>query len=79
MTDYIKREDAINKFIKMSAGNVLDDHVLALKEIQAADVVEVVRCKDCKYYEDGLCANIDFLTVKPEDFCSYAEGIENGG
>ena len=37
---------------------------------------EVVRCKDCKYYEpDGVCANINFLSVKPNDYCSYAERI----
>lgn len=42
-------------------------------------VVEVVRCKDCKYYEpNGVCANINFLSVKPNDFCSYAERTEAG-
>ena len=45
-----------------------------------ADVVEVVRCKDCKYYEitfgnNGVCANINFLSVRPNDYCSYAEKI----
>ena len=44
-----------------------------------ADVVEVVMCKDCKYYEpNGVCANINFLSVSPNDYCSYAERTEAG-
>ena len=43
---------------------------------QTGDVVAVVRCKDCKYYENGVCANINFLAVQPDDYCSYAEKIE---
>ena len=43
------------------------------------DVVEVVRCKDCKRYsQSGLC-NL-YLSVshemKPDDFCSYGERRE---
>lgn len=48
------------------------DHV----KIKGCEYVrDLIRCEDCKYYEDGLCANIDFLTVKPDDFCSYAEEL----
>lgn len=47
-----------------------------------ADVVEVVRCKDCKYYrqneyspdEDMMCMCwCDWLPTDPDDFCSYGE------
>ena len=43
-------------------------------------VGELVRCQDCKYYEQndygsGVCANTNFLAVKSNDFCSYAEKI----
>jgi len=45
-----------------------------------ADVVEVVRCKDCKHYEIGksytpYCNNVMnlFEEMKPTDFCSYGE------
>ena len=48
-------------------------------EQPAADVVEVVRCKDCEYWENGknrtpYCCNIDGLN-EPDanDFCSYGE------
>lgn len=47
-----------------------------------ADVVEVVRCKDCKHYDMGVCLKIysdgnvhsvAWQKRKPEDFCSYGE------
>ena len=47
-----------------------------------ADVVEVVRCKDCKHHrtlKDGgvQCERIDgLLMTKPNDYCSYGERRE---
>ena len=41
------------------------------------DIVEVVRCKDCKYHEDleagGVkCGRIEgLLMIFPNDYCSY--------
>ena len=51
------------------------------RQQKTIDVVEVVRCKDCKFYEiypngaNGDCINqIDaFNTFYPNDFCSYGE------
>ena len=52
----------------------------ALREVATApnaDVVEVVRCKNCRYYEaddDTWCVFHDAHWVKHEnDFCSYGE------
>ena len=55
-----------------------------------ADVVEVVRCKDCKYmchYTDGhlecrLLSDLKpipttYCTMKADDFCSYGERRED--
>ena len=39
----------------------------------ASDVVEVVRCKDCKHWRGGDCFRIEL--TKPSDFCSYGERI----
>lgn len=50
----------------------------------AADVVEAVRCKDCKHYyeNDAICLKIysdgnvsanAWQERKPDDFCSYGE------
>ena len=73
MTDYISRQAAIEAVAWWKISPIV------LSPIPAADVVEVVRCKDCKYYEpNGVCANINFLSVNPNDFCSYAERTEAG-
>ena len=41
------------------------------------DVVQVIRCKDCKYYEDvapiGCCGAWDAKAVYPDDYCSDGE------
>jgi hypothetical protein len=43
----------------------------------AADVVEVVRCKDCKYYGTSGCAMDTYaFDVVEEGFCSYVERKE---
>ena len=56
-----------------------------------ADVIEVVRCKDCKYmchYTDGhlecrLLSDLKpipttYCTMNADDFCSYGERREDG-
>ena len=54
--------------------------VSMLMEIaEAPTEVELVRCKDCKYfYEDiGICDNTDALVYPTADgFCSYGERKE---
>ena len=48
-----------------------------------ADVVEVVRCKDCKYcLTDDYTMYCERATgldqILPDDYCSYGERSENG-
>ena len=49
---------------------------------RTVDAVEVVRCKDCKHYDLGVCLKIysngnahpeAWQPRRPEDFCSYGE------
>lgn len=54
-----------------------------LIQAPAADVVEVVRCKDCKYWEKGkdyepYCNHWGNMMTetKEDDFCSYGERKE---
>mgnify|MGYP004651717861 CR=1 FL=1 len=51
----------------------------------AVDAVPVVRCKDCKHYELGVCLKIytdgnvhaeAWQVRRPDDFCSYGERKE---
>ena len=86
MAEYIKRTDAVKIAEKygLTNGSVLGRHTgLAdciardISELPAADVVEVVRCKDCKYF--GLndenvpyCLNPFGLDdPEPNGFCNY--------
>ena len=78
MTDYIKRTDAVKIAEKygLANGSVLGRHTgLAdciardISELPAADVAEVVRCKDCIFRIEGRCFSRTSL-VEPDDFCS---------
>lgn len=46
-----------------------------LQDAPRIDAVPVVRCKDCKHCEDGICWNNHGLssTVSDMDFCSNGE------
>lgn len=87
MSDYIKREDAIRQIVKTSAQNELDIHAIGtviyiLFEMDSADVVEVVRCKDCEYgqsynmFGSRYCIKHNDVAVKDNDFCSFGERRE---
>ena len=58
-----------------SHGNV---HYEDLKNLPTADVVEVVRCKDCKWYvDDGMyCAN-DIIVQFDHFYCYNGERKED--
>ena len=49
----------------------------------AADVVEVVRCKDCKFlmFSDcyGECSKANMGVVSPDDFCCRGERRTDNG
>lgn len=95
MNDYIKREDAI-KNIKPMVGIWADDgrfyvdyqRVLdIINNEPSADVVEVVRCRDCEHWECnpgtdryGSCKKVaydDFeVVMEGDDFCSYGKRKE---
>ena len=58
-----------------------------LKEFEkpVADVVPVVRCRDCKHYDGDFCNNDQwwnddsYITVDDDDFCSYGERKDQNG
>ena len=75
MADYIKREDAIRACISPF-------DMERIEIIPAADVVEVVRCKDCEYADflvesdpTCICTRIGEHCAKREKdfFCAYGE------
>jgi len=85
-TDYIKREDAIRAVVNAKTGKhkVVDgtrqvtDCMRRIKDIPSADVVKVVRCKDClhgSWCEDVLWCNITDEPMTENDFCSKGDRI----
>ena len=86
MNDYIKREDAerLLRYYFLSALTE-DERVDELNRIPSADVIKVVRCKECKYlkpftsqygagqYCECPCSFGGQGIKKPDDYCSYGE------
>lgn len=100
MAEYIEREKAIAicqshyehclKMHDFSGDSVAYDIRSNIQGLPTADVVEVVRCKDCQSYSDfdtTKCKRLEFhfcdkfgIITKESDFCSYGkrkEGAEN--
>lgn len=89
MDEYIKREALIAEFKRLKLGEnsfierVFADGIYAIiEQFPAADVVPVVRCKDCIHYDLGVCLKIysdgnaqkdSWQSRNPNDFCSYGE------
>lgn len=78
---YISCEAALMKLMQdgCSAKNLQ-----SISDMPAADVAEVVRCKDCEYVRPTInvhtgeqagiwCALHDILNVSPDDYCSRGE------
>lgn len=42
-----------------------------VRDFPAAEVVPVVRCKDCEFWDFGDCYRLELS--RPDDFCSYGE------
>lgn len=92
--DYIRREAALFALRKaerggsMTALTRLERAYAEIREMPAADVAEVVRCKDCKWFADNNggewygCKMFHVVRItpedapKPDDFCSYGERRE---
>ena len=101
MTEYIEREaisEEIRKYYYKNPPNFsygegfdrgLDRAQRAILDAPAADVVPVVRCKDCKYWQDNNdgypheeCRWGHGETPDANDFCSYGtrkDGDAAGG
>ena len=92
MADYVDRQAAIDRFENLSYvdwnqgvsttwADAFSECADMIRELPSADVVEVVRCKDCKHYDlapngfNGMC-NRQYATFYAVDFCSYGEQKE---
>lgn len=92
MADYIRRDDAMFALRKaerggsMTALTRLERAYAEIREMPAADVAEVVRCKDCKHKVRAdangivICSEEHGMYCPTEsDFCRYGEYRTNTG
>lgn len=81
MSKYI-RADFAAEAIAEKHGIPLDDLVDTFAEIPAADVMPMVRCKDCRWRGSEECAMFfrcecgQHTWETDNDFCSYGERID---
>ena len=90
MVEYIEREAAIDAIMKVyvrTAGYKARERVIEAEEavhrLPVADVVPVVRCKDCIYEKDAKWNRKGFricpathMEIVDDDLCSYGERKE---
>lgn len=80
MARYIDADVLLNKVEQYFAGLpivVHHDMVEFIENAPTAGVVEVVRCKDCKWRDESTCL-IHGAIWKDNDFCSMGERREDG-
>ena len=89
MSEYIRKEDVLNlpQSIERNLCGEIVERSIDVKDIESlepADVVKVVRCKDCENWQTDwnpaipdrhYCAVMDSM-MKADDFCSYGERRE---
>lgn len=78
----VEKMDRLDKETKTKYEYDKEGYILLLKNAPAADVVPVVRCKDCKHFiqEEHGCNHFGYYSHTPwvdeVDFCSYGEKRE---
>lgn len=69
-----------NVFEKPEYADGWNSAVKIVQDAPIVDAVEVVRCRDCKYYDGKwLCKISGVPSRKPCDFCSYGERKDGDG
>ena len=75
MTDeYIRREDAVDAVKHAWAKDIEPSQYI--ESIEPVDVVPVVRCDDCVYYDSRRWCGLHSSVFDDNAFCSYGERKE---
>lgn len=86
---YVKASECEKYFYEHLDDNNIICAMNAIEEMPASDVVEVVRCRDCKYahhwYGNDTLGNTKYLcdifetSMFADAFCSYGERRSDNG
>ena len=68
--------DGWTLFRNIHGPNSIASEIRTLEYFAAPDVVEVVRCKDCKHFEQTECPWDEFFVINVNDYCSRGERKE---
>lgn len=79
MPRYIDADKIIYSWMVDSDGEEHDGVTLQsiIRKIPTADMVEVVRCKECKYFCKVSKYCSDFMTTDEDGFCKWGERRED--
>ena len=75
MARYIDADDAIYELERIFPVDDFKKIIRAISRTPTADVVEVVRCKDCKH-NDGSCCDYSAVYTRPNGYCQWGERRE---
>ena len=81
--EYIRKQDAVNE-INTNADDLEQNGgipyaqgaramAIVVEQMPSADVVQVVRCDDCKYYGSRRWCELHSSVFDDNAFCSYGE------
>ena len=83
----VMKKNLEENYVFIGFADLLNDIIEVIDTQPTADVVEVVRCKDCKHYEwadnrafgmpTKYCSWTGFEDVDDNDFCSRGERRED--
>ena len=80
MSRYIDADNILYKDLSEGRGVCLVAFKDWIDKMPSADVVEVVRCKDCRYWNHKTdltyCEKKSWLGTDAEDYCSFGKRAE---
>ena len=87
MAEYIERDAAEKELMHAMVGTGFQSRAMdAIRFMPTADVVEVVRCKDCIHFTQGMaigmCRRVERKPIFPigyDHFCSYGAKMDGKG
>lgn len=84
MSDYIERDKIFSVWRSIPAPASLASLAAAIIQTPSADVAPVIRCEECRYYQNAKLNTKGFLIcpasgmeITEDDYCSYGERKED--
>jgi hypothetical protein len=68
--------EEVSRYIDANALKIPSEEMIAKMIINSAPSIDIVRCKDCKYWNyemSGCKRNPSVVAWRDDDFCSYGE------